>query len=270
MFWLCPDGLCDCHEQIHSKTPESIGLVLLDKVSGETIDLCGENTILEVTFDIVTTNMVLKQKTHDPRLWPSTQHQITFCLNPNNSEFVNLEGLEDNSLLLTIKLKSPISPKTTVLKIKTLEYGFINDRIESPLSQNLLKCHGNDKILLLRFPERRIHSQKTVALTLLTYREIDSTIWHRIVTSKRLNKISGLNWNRMKKKTNFKETMLERMKIRAKPDYFSRKQKTARPESLFGITNGIGIEGFAGLVDAQPIGWGGVLPEEVLPGMGFP
>ena len=200
--------LCSCQEAKELPPPGSLSFIFQDNASGETRALHGQDTELEAIFDIITGTMLLTQKMRDPNIWPKAQHKTVVSFDQSNSTFVNLEGLADNSLLLTFKFNSPdstsqkmgskivrrglVGPKMNILH---QDYGFSPTQVnEGPLYHNLSDIPTEDGLFQLHFPQDRIKAWWTVALVLLTYREINSAIWHKIVSNQSLKSIAGLNW----------------------------------------------------------------------------
>lgn len=85
--------------------------------------------------------MRLQQKLRDPRSWPYAQVTATVIFNKWNSAFVNLEGLADNSLLLTFKILSAnqITPLESNANPKC---GTNGARVKDNLN-NATKVNGN-------------------------------------------------------------------------------------------------------------------------------
>lgn len=208
---------------------------MYDAESGKMNQLHGPTTQLDATFDIILGIMRLKQKLRDPKTWPEAQSMVTVEANTMNSTFVNLEGLADNSLLFTFKLLSADPAKTKAnsktngmntngtntngkkingkqktqskhnLRPKLTQkiLGFFPDdqTAECPLFKAVNENTHKEKTLQLHLPENRIDSWLTAALILLTYREINLTIWYRVTTKQKEKGIAGLNWVQIREKT---------------------------------------------------------------------
>ncbi|KAJ5735465.1 uncharacterized protein N7483_000590 [Penicillium malachiteum] len=209
MYWRCDDPSCGCQQAPRPPTNVT-SLKMQNQVTGKIEDLSSSNTDLDAKFDIVSGTMHLKQKLRHPELWPDIQHETWIEFNLRNSVFVNLEGLKDNSLLFTFKINSPDTwhengclaggPKRchsgVKFKIRHQVSGWIADAKDDkgPLFNHLINCPCEESILQLRFSSDRIRGWKTAALVLLTYRQIDTRIWHRIRDELNLFDIAGLNW----------------------------------------------------------------------------
>lgn len=198
---------------------------MYDAESGKMSQLHGPTTKLDASFDIILGIMCLKQRLRDPKTWPEAQSTVTVEANTINSAFVNLEGLADNSLLFTFKLlsadpaKNKANSKTNEMntngkqksqskhnlrpKLTQEILGFFPDdqTAECPLFKAVNENTHRDKTLQLHLPENRIESWLTAALILLTYREINPTIWYRVTTKQKEKGIAGLNWVQIREKT---------------------------------------------------------------------
>ncbi|KAJ5601913.1 hypothetical protein N7510_011447 [Penicillium lagena] len=232
------DPLCSCHPASKKPTTESLWLTLYDAKQKYTLQLHGEDTELDVTFDIITGTMILKQKIRLSGIWPRVQQKTVMYANRANSIFVNLQGSSDNSILLTFKMLSPLPPPSSssddgddgsenertkqkpekkfaehTPRIWRQVSGFFPDLIdEGPLFEELLENCSREKLLRLHIPDARHNDWKTIALILLTYRKIDLPTWHRLVTSEKLTEIAGLNWRLVEKKTDSEAQNLRRQK----------------------------------------------------------
>jgi hypothetical protein len=221
---------------------------MYDPKSGNMRQLHEPNTALEASFDLIVGTMRLQQKLRNPKTWPHAQNTVTVQFSKWNSVLANLEGLADNSLLLTFKilsvdqisqLKSDTNrkPGTNEATVKgildhgTKVNGIFNDglringkqkktRSKPMLRQEVLgffsedltdQCplfkavHENpdkEKTMQLHLPKSRINPWLTASLILLTFREINTSIWHRLTTNKQLDQdVAGLNWVQVRSKS---------------------------------------------------------------------
>lgn len=256
LIHISDDPSCSC-QRVRGVGPlRSLELILHDTRSDDMRQLHGQHTELDAIFDIVSGTMFLKQKLRDPKVWPQVQHLTAVCFNQSNSAFVNLEGLADNSLLLIFKLKTtkPATKKqkdmSTKLKIRQQDYGFITDQDGGPLLKALRDHAGKEgTILQLRLPKNRIDAWGTVALILLTYREINPTIWHQIVSNKNLSSIAGLDWAQIREKMSSTSRSLS-FGAKAKTlalNETARKAAIANQAKLVALQNNMVGQGFAGL-----------------------
>ena len=67
---------------------------------------------------------------------------------------------------------------------------------------------ADDMIMQIRIPYNRTMGWKTVALALLTYREIDRETWHRLVSAKLPMGVAGFDWVRLQLKDGDKMAMV--------------------------------------------------------------
>ncbi|KAJ5684384.1 uncharacterized protein N7477_000729 [Penicillium maclennaniae] len=81
---------------------------MYDKRTGKMCQLHEQNTELDASFDVIVGTMRLQQKLRCLNSGPHAQITTTVNFSKHNSAFVNLEGLADNSLLLTFKILSAI------------------------------------------------------------------------------------------------------------------------------------------------------------------
>ncbi|CAL5870169.1 uncharacterized protein PFLUO_LOCUS4404 [Penicillium psychrofluorescens] len=237
MLGHCDDASCSCHPVSKKPTTKSLSLTLYDSKQKYTLPLHGEDTELDVTFDIITGTMILKQKIRLSGIWPRVQQKTVMYTNQANSIFVNLQGLADNAILLTFKMLPPLpppsssddgddGPESETTKQKPVQKfaeqtpriwrqvrGFCPGLVdEGPLFEELLESYSHEKILRLHIPGGRHKGWKTIALILLTYRKIDLPTWHRLVTSEKLTEIAGLNWRLVEKKIDPETQFLRRQK----------------------------------------------------------
>lgn len=243
--------------------PETISkpieMIMEDAGTGHMHKLHQEHTEFDITFDILSGTMVLKQNYRDPETWPLVQFMTAVFFNQNNTTIVNLEGLADNSLLLTFKLNSTgsstMKPNLKVektqlgpsgkLKVRYRDNAFATNN--TPFFKTFADWDGEEKILQLFLPQNRIKSWKTVALILLTYREINTTIWHRLVNDGRLRDLAGFDWTRVREWVHG----INPMDIRPKTnipvrDQSALKAKTALEARLIAMQTGMGLKALVG------------------------
>lgn len=204
--------------------------------------------------------MVVKQKVRDPIVWPPAQHSTAVFFTQTHTTLVNIEGLADNSLLVTFKLSPSNSANTqpkqtaekkqtgspTKLKVRCRDHGFIVNN--SLFFKTFEDWKGDEKILQLLLPGDRIDSWRTVALILLTFREINTTIWHRLVNDE-MGEVAGFDWAALRDKI---KTTSPGLDIRPKTnlpmqDESAQKTKTAIEACLIANKTGMGYKGFRGL-----------------------
>ncbi|KAJ5628987.1 hypothetical protein N7490_011215 [Penicillium lividum] len=227
-------------------------------------------TELDATFDIISGTMLIKQKIHDPRSRPRIHYETWVQFNQISSIFINLEGLADNSLLFTFKLNSPDpdpdpKPKTKTqsteegyrsnskLRIRHQVYGWEINTVgnESSLYNYLMNCSNDEQILQLRLPHHRIEEWKTVAMILLTYRKINTAIWHRFRARIDRSDIAGFDWTKLEERMGLKPVYANAsVKAKAKKPRLSKSVADANITNLaarFGLEEGLRARGFTGL-----------------------
>lgn len=184
-----------CQDNSKLAVPHSVELVLHDEESGETHPLHSQNYDIEAIFDIFKGNLRLTEKVRDQEIWPETLHKEAICLTRSNSIFVNLEGLNDRSILFSFQPKSSIKADlATKLKLCRQSHAFIYDVVDSPLCKAIVDCTGDNRTFRLRLPMDRHQGWRTIALILLTYRKIVPKTWYRIVTNNSLLDVAGFDW----------------------------------------------------------------------------
>ena len=176
----------------------SVEIVVHNKDSGETHQLHDNNYELDAIFDIFKGSLRLVEKVRNQAIWPETRHKETISLNRFNSGFLNLEGLNDGSILLSFKPESPLKRGAIHrLKICHQSHEFISDMFDSPLRKAIFDCAKEDRIFCLRLPNGRHHGWRTIALILLTYRIITPKSWYRIVVNQSLGEVAGFDWKQI-------------------------------------------------------------------------
>ncbi|KAJ5921390.1 hypothetical protein N7466_009716 [Penicillium verhagenii] len=163
------------------------------------------------------------RKSGTPKVWPKVQQETWVQFDQINHTLVNLEGLADNSLLLTVSFDSPKSRMkgtgpgsgpdsgldwcsaddleyfSTKLRIRHQTYGWDQGAQSNggPLYEYLTKGLDGEQILQLRLPSDRIEGWQTVSLILLTYRKINPAIWHRVRSRLHNSEVAGLDWSKI-------------------------------------------------------------------------
>jgi hypothetical protein len=174
---------------------QSVELVSHGEKSGETRQIHGNELELEATFDIFKGNLRLVEKVRNPEIGRETRHKEVLFLNQSNSSFLNLEGLNDNSLLLSFKPDPPMKVDL-FKKIRHCQqsHDFVRHIVDNPLRNAILDHGSENRIFFLRVPKHCHHGWKTIALVLLTYRKISPKTWHRIVINRSLLDVAGFDW----------------------------------------------------------------------------
>ena len=183
-------------------------LILRDMDTGEVHPLHDPLTEIDVKFDALKGTMTLEQKLYDEERSSVVKHSATLEFKRTNSTLVNLEGLTDNSLLLTFKLRIPwneisqsrltndgyVKPIASRLKLRILNAHFVPKELTVPILQCLSDLTEPSKVLQLYFPRSWTRGWETVALILLTYREINVAAWDQLAKTQKLQDVAGFNW----------------------------------------------------------------------------
>lgn len=155
---------------------------------------------LDVIFDFMHHTMLVKETIKDPEI-PGSTHSVCVEFNPKNSQFVNLEGLADGSLLFSFRiLESACAVRGNKLHPREKRRNFIN--VESALFDKLVLCDWPRKDLQLFLPASRTNGWKTVALILLTFNKISTEKWRCLVNMKGSDSIAGLDWRQVETNIN--------------------------------------------------------------------
>lgn len=136
--------------------------------------------------------VILREKIPGPN--PREMSCKTYLqLNSQNSTFVNLQGLADNSLLLTVR----IDKAGKYLKPQQKYRCYWPEIGESRLYSDLVLCNWQHKMLRLRLPEPRVKDWKTVALILRTFRRISGSTWSWMINMEDPPAVAGLDWSEL-------------------------------------------------------------------------
>lgn len=142
-----------------------------------------------MTFLPIERTVILREKI------PGSDPHAMFCktyvqLNSENSTFVNLQGLPDNSLLLSIR----IDKAGRHLKPQQKYRCYWPDQERSKLYTDLVQCNWPQMTVHLILPAPRIKGWKTVALIVWTFRRISTHTWSWMVSLRDPPPVAGLNW----------------------------------------------------------------------------
>ena len=132
---------------------------------------------------------MLREKIPGPD-WRENSYETYVQLNSENSTFVNLEGLFDNSLRLSVRVDA-VGKR---LMAQDKWFGFYHEEEKSLLYNDLVQCDWSEVTLQLHLPASRIHAWKTVALVLRTFRRISRETWEWMVNLDKPPVVAGLNW----------------------------------------------------------------------------
>jgi len=185
-------------DNLKAEILRSVEIVVHNTDLGETHRLHDQNYELDAIFDIFKGSLRLVEKARNQAIWPETLHKETISLSLFNTGFLNLEGLNDGSILLSFRPESPIKIGAIhKLKICHQSHEFISEVLDSPLRKAIFDCVKEDRIFCLRLPNGRHHGWRTIALILLTYRKIKTKSWYRMVVNESLGDIAGFDWKKI-------------------------------------------------------------------------
>ncbi|KAJ5156182.1 hypothetical protein N7492_008985 [Penicillium capsulatum] len=155
--------------------------------------------------------MALRQHVRKPQAWHEVDRVTSVYFTQSNITFINLEGLLDNSLLLTFRYHSTKRPsvqdepqiwqsriRTCKTRIRRRAHGFLPSALnEGRLVQDIEDGSADEMIMQLRIPDDRAMAWKTVALALLTLRQIDRKTWHLLASIEDSVDIAGFSWEEL-------------------------------------------------------------------------
>ncbi|KAB8074019.1 hypothetical protein BDV29DRAFT_191332 [Aspergillus leporis] len=132
-----------------------------------------------------------------------------------NMHFLNLEGLADGSLILSVRIKdSACAVKGSKMSVKEKISGFARPRLESKLYTDLYLCDWPRQCLQLFLPEERLVEWKTVALILKSFGRITVEQWSDMVWMKNRPSVAGLNWRAIEEEIMIDENKLSDLKAK--------------------------------------------------------
>lgn len=147
---------------------------------------------LDITFLPVEQFVIIREMIPGPN--PYEKSCKTYIqLNSDNSTFMNIKGLPDNSIQLTIR----IDKAGKYLKPQQKYMCYWPGLGESKLYNDLVLCDWPEMTLSLRLPEARVKDWKTVALILRTFRRISKSTWNWFIALEDPPAVAGLDWERI-------------------------------------------------------------------------
>ncbi|KAL2812803.1 hypothetical protein BDW59DRAFT_167711 [Aspergillus cavernicola] len=202
---LCDDPKCLCHPR-REKPFQKLELVLRGSNSEQFCRLDQPGAQLDVIFDLIDNTMILRETVEDPDDREAT-YTICLTIDTKDMEFLNLKGLPNNSLLLSLRLRSSFCAATGKNKLPYKEkyQRFSPHCFQSKLYNEFYHCDWSQQHLELRLPAERIKGWKTVALILKTFKRISAENWCHIMGIKKPPGVAGLEWMAMES-----ELMLEK------------------------------------------------------------
>lgn len=144
--------------------------------------------------------LTLQETVGDPQtIQDAAQYDVH--LNLRNSRLVNLEGLADNSLLLSLEIRpEACNLRGHGLRLETKVWSFRPAYSDSKLHDEFYMCDWPSMLLQLRLPESRVRGWKTVAMILLTFGRVTRESWLGIVNMQDPPDVSGLNWRQIEQR----------------------------------------------------------------------
>lgn len=191
------DPKCACQpasKEPDNRSPPPIEATLKGSKKHHVRQLNQPGVDLDITFLPVERLVILREKMPGP--YPRAMSCKTYVqLNRKNSTFINLEGLPDNSLLLTIQINNA----GKYLKPQEKYMCHWPNAKEGRLYSELVMCKWRKMILQLRLPEPRVKDWKTVGLILRTFRKISIGTWNWMINLEGPPAVAGLNWEVIEK-----------------------------------------------------------------------
>ncbi|KAE8376334.1 hypothetical protein BDV26DRAFT_282702 [Aspergillus bertholletiae] len=146
--------------------------------------------------------MILHEIINDPTR-KYTFWNFRVQLDAANLHFMNLEGLADGSLILTVRIRSSTCTVSgNMMSVKEKVSGFTPRRLESKLYNGLYLCDWPRQTLQIFLPEERLVEWKTVALILKSFGRITADQWSDMVWMKDRPSVAGLDWRAIEKDKN--------------------------------------------------------------------
>ena len=163
--------------------------------------------------------MILREIINDPAR-KYTFWNFSVQLDAANLHFMNLEGLADGSLILTVRIRSSAcAMRGSMISVKEKISGFVPPHLESKLYNDLYLCDWPRQTLQLFLPEERLVEWKTVALILKSFERITADQWSDMVWMKDRPSVAGLNWRAIEKDVNIYKNRLAELKAKGKQTY---------------------------------------------------
>lgn len=149
---------------------------------------------LQVVFDLDSSVLILRETIKDPDR-TETSWTVSVQIDCSDMHFVNLRGLEDSSLQLTLQMRSSACfAKRNRMIIKETFHGFAPVHQESKLYNVLYLCDWPKQRIELFLPEEQTKGWKTVAGILTTFKEISTVQLRQIARAANPPPLTVLNW----------------------------------------------------------------------------
>ncbi|KAL3474225.1 hypothetical protein BJX99DRAFT_260646 [Aspergillus californicus] len=141
--------------------------------------------------------MTLRETVEDPSNF-ELAYIFSMTIDFKSMQFVNLNGLLNNALLLSVRLRESFCAAKGKSKVPYKEKytGFSAYPFRSKLYNELYLCNWSQQLLELTMPMERIQGWKTVGLILKTFDRISAENWCHLVGIKktRTPPVAGLDW----------------------------------------------------------------------------
>ncbi|PWY91122.1 hypothetical protein BO70DRAFT_426018 [Aspergillus heteromorphus CBS 117.55] len=195
----CDDTECFCHRRPSRPYPKLEALV----AGPEPEQFCvlhQPTAQLDVAFDILGNSMTLIECIKDPER-PKIAYHVALIMKAANMHFLNLEGLADHSLLLTVKIRrAACAVRGNKMILREKCEGFFTNPPYSRLFNNLFECNWPEMIVQVRMPEERCRRWKTVALILRAFKQISADCYcHMVDDLVTAPRVGGLDVRQIKK-----------------------------------------------------------------------
>ncbi|PYH90510.1 hypothetical protein BO71DRAFT_462191, partial [Aspergillus ellipticus CBS 707.79] len=174
------DTKCICHFRPPKPYPK-VEAVVAGLEDDQFCELHQDSAQLDVAFDILNYSMTLSECVKDPSR-PKIAYHASVVIKAANMHFVNLEGLPDHSLLLTVKFRrAACTVRGNKMILREKFDGFFPDPPYSRLFNDLYENTWPQKILQVRMPEDRCRRWMTVALVLRAFKQINPDCYCHLV-----------------------------------------------------------------------------------------
>ncbi|PYI01027.1 hypothetical protein BO78DRAFT_411781 [Aspergillus sclerotiicarbonarius CBS 121057] len=194
----CDDPQCFCHLRPPKPFPK-IEAVLSGPEPDQVRELHQPNAQLDVAFDVVGNTMTLNECVFDPSR-PKIAYSVGLIIKAANVHFLNLEGLPDHSLLLSLRIRrAACAVRGNKMVLKEKFNGYFPDPPYSRLFNDLFECRWPEKTLQICLPEERCRRWKTVALILKTFKQITPDSYCHMANMMFTPRVGGLNVRQVKK-----------------------------------------------------------------------
>lgn len=191
------DSKCSCQPAPPKSSSEKMHAFLFGDQPGQVRQLHHPGAELDIHCDVACHEMTLRETVgNDPRANPAaTRYDVH--LNPKNSCLLNLEGLADNSIMLTVEIRDEAcKTRGHGLRLETKAWSFRPTYTDSKLHNEFYLCDWPRMILRIHLPESRFWGWKTVAMLLVTFERLT---WDglRIVADIKDMTLADLNWRQI-------------------------------------------------------------------------